>query len=350
MKKILVTGGTGFIGSHTCLLLLERGYKVVIVDSLVNSSKKAIKQINKIYRKKNCTNNNILNFYKGDLRDKKFLENIFQEGIISNEPIDGVIHFAGLKSVQESVLNPLAYWDSNVISSLRLLETMDKFLCRNFVFSSSATVYGLWDKEFLDEKLPLFPSNPYGKTKQAIENILIDKFNASNDWKIINMRYFNPIGAHCSGMIGEDPKGSPNNLFPILLQVANKEIDYLRIFGDDWETEDGTCVRDYIHVSELAEGHIKALEHLNNSAPKILSFNVGTGLGTSVLDLVNTFENTIKIKIPYKITSRRDGDIKRIVANNFKLKTILGWSPKIKINQMCIDGWRFKKNYPNGYV
>ena len=350
MKKILVTGGAGFIGSHTCLLLLERGYKVVVLDSLVNSSQKAIKQINKLYRKKDCTNNNTLHFYKGDLRDKQFLENIFHEGIISNEPIDGVIHFAGLKSVQESVLNPLEYWDSNVNSSLRLLETMDKFLCRNFVFSSSATVYGSWDKEFLDEKLPLLPSNPYGKTKQAVENILIDKFNSSKDWKIINMRYFNPIGAHRSGMIGEDPKGSPNNLFPILLKVANKEIDYLRIFGDDWETEDGTCVRDYIHVSELAEGHIKALEHLNNSAPKILSFNVGTGLGTSVLDLVNIFENTIKIKIPYKITSRREGDIKRIVASNNKLKTILGWSPKIKINQMCIDGWRFKKNYPKGYI
>ena len=346
MPNILVTGGTGYIGSHTTFILLKRGYDVVILDSNINSSPNVIDKIHQTCDINNIDSKNRLSFVKGDLRDYKLLENIFRNGIDIGKPIKGVIHFAGLKSVSDSVHNPLLYWDSNLNSSINLLKVMEKFSCKTIVFSSSATVYGKSNKKKIDEISEIKPINAYGRTKYAIETLLNDIFlGDKNSWRIANLRYFNPIGAHPSGLIGEEPLGIPNNLFPILLNVAAGKTQCLKIFGNDWNTEDGTCVRDYIHVMDLADAHIKTLEFIFSKAPNIYNLNLGTGIGTSVLELINIFKEVNNIKIPYIFTSRRKGDAEKIVANNDLAKKLLNWYPKFDIKKMCFDGWKWYKKF-----
>ena len=263
MPNILVTGGTGYIGSHTTFLLLKKGFEVTIIDSNINSSPKAIDRIHKICEKNNIDSKNTLTFIRGDLRDNQLLNNLFINAIEEGKPIKGVIHFAGLKSVSDSIQNPLLYWDANVNSSINLFKVMEKYGCKTIVFSSSATVYGESKKNKIDEISEINPINTYGKTKYAIESLLNDiYYGDQTSWRIANLRYFNPIGAHPSGLIGEEPFGIPSNLFPILLNVAGGKTKYLKIFGNDWNTKDGTCIRDYIHVMDLADGHLKTMEYL----------------------------------------------------------------------------------------
>ncbi len=346
MSKILVTGGTGFIGSHTTLLLLEKGYEVLILDSNINSNPKTIDKIHQICNKNGVDSRNKLFFCKGDLRDLNCLENLFLNSIKSKKPISGVIHFAGLKSVSESITKSLNYWDQNVAGSITLLKVMKKYNCKTIVFSSSATVYGVSNKDKIDELSEIKPINSYGKTKYTIETILENLFYSENgSWRIANLRYFNPIGAHPSGIIGDEPKGKANNLFPILLKVAAGKAQYLEVFGGDWDTKDGTGIRDYIHVMDLAEGHLKTLELLISNAPQIQNINLGTGHGTSVLGLINIFQKVNNIKIPYLITSRRVGDVQQLVADNTKAINLLNWQPKLRIENMCIDGWRWYKEF-----
>ena len=291
MQRILVTGGAGFIGSHTSLLLIEKGYEILIVDSLVNSSIEALEGLKKIIGTKFLKMKNKLSFFKGDLRNESFIRDIFSNQYKIGKPITGVIHFAGLKSINESINEPLKYWDFNLVSTINLLKVMNLFGCRTIVFSSSASVYGASKNDLINEDQELDPINPYGLTKLTIEHVLSTLYESSPDkWKIINLRYFNPIGAHPSGLLGEIPNGIPNNIFPLIMQVALGEIEYFKIFGKNWPTNDGTGVRDYIHIMDLANGHFYALEYLINNPPKILNLNLGTGIGTSVLDLIKTFE------------------------------------------------------------
>ncbi len=350
MSTIFVTGGAGFIGSHTCLLLLQKGYKLVILDSLINSSKISLQRVSEIVFGKFYSDK--IKFVKGDIRDKSLLESIFKEAKLNNDEFEGVIHFAGLKAVGESVNYPLEYWDSNVNGSISLLKVMDKFSCRTIVFSSSATIYEKTENnELLTEKSNIKPSNPYGETKLAIERILFNLFSASSsEWRIANLRYFNPIGAHQSGLIGESPTGIPNNIFPFITQVGLKKIDQLEVFGNDWDTYDGTGVRDYIHVMDLAEGHIAALEHLFKLDKENISINLGTGEGTSVFDLINTFKRVNNVDLPFRVVERRDGDVGYVVANNILAKSLLNWKPLLKLEDMCRDGWNWQKNNPNGFV
>lgn len=350
MIKILVTGGAGFIGSHTCLLLLERGYEVVILDSLVNSNSNVIKRLEEICDLKKLCFKEKFRFIKGDLRDREIIEKIFSESIELGNPIKGVIHFAGLKSVNESVSNPTLYWDFNLISSINLFRVMEKFSCRTLVFSSSATLYGEAHGKLINEKFEINPINPYGTSKYAIEILINDIFKSNpNIWSIAKLRYFNPIGAHESSLIGENPVGIPNNIFPLLLDKTFQKKDNLLIFGNDWPTPDGTGIRDYIHVMDLADGHIKTLEHLMLSSNKNLNLNLGTGKGTSVLELIKIFEKTNKVKVPYEITSRREGDVSHVVADIDLIKKTIGWEPKKNIEDMCRDGWNWKIKNPNGY-
>lgn len=347
---ILVTGGTGFIGSHTCATLIEQGYKVIIVDSLINSSEKVIGRLNEMLNLKMRKSFNNIEFFKGDLRDKNLIRSIFEKYKNTENEIKGVIHFAGLKSVKESIENPLYYWDNNIISTINLLETMEEYKCFNLVFSSSATIYGHSNGELINESCEINPINTYGRTKAVIEQILKDIFQSSpQKWKIINLRYFNPIGAHPSGMIGEEPKGIPNNIFPLIIKVASREINEIQIFGNDWDTPDGTGIRDYIHVLDLAEGHVKALELLNKSSPRIMNINLGTGIGTSVLELIKTFEKVNNTNIPSIFVSRREGDHAKVVAENKLAQESLRWIPKRNIYDMCKDGWRWKLKNPFGY-
>ena len=340
MKTILATGGTGYIGSHTCVELLKKGYKVIILDSLVNSSEKVISKIKFLLNDKNISNN--LTFIKGDINDEKLLNNIFKLAIEKFEPISCVMHFAGLKSVAESLSNPLQYWHNNVGGSIILFKIMEKYKCRTVIFSSSATIYQINEDKLLNESSPINPINPYGQTKLAIERLLKDLFEKGNDWRIANLRYFNPIGAHQSGLIGENPKGIKNNIFPILNRVAIGEIEKLEIYGNDWPTYDGTGVRDFIHVMDLAEGHIEALNYLDNNGPQILNLNLGTGQGTSVLDLIKIFENVNKVKINYEFTKRRKGDYGIVIADNSLAQSLLKWLPKRSIEEMCVDGWKWQ--------
>ena len=342
MKTILATGGTGYIGSHTCLELLKKGYKVIILDSLVNSSEKVISKINFLLNDKTINNN--LTFIKGDINDEKLLNHIFKFAKEKYEPISCVMHFAGLKSVSESLSNPLQYWHNNVGGSIILFKLMEKFECRTVIFSSSATIYQINEDKLINESSPINPINPYGQTKLAIERLLKDLFDKGDDWRIANLRYFNPIGAHQSGLIGENPKGIKNNIFPILNSVAIGEIEKLKIYGKNWSTYDGTGIRDYIHVMDLAEGHIKALEYLENNEPQILNINIGTGKGTSVLGLIKIFENVNKVKINYEFTHRRKGDYGVVIADNSLAKSLLKWTPKRSLEDMCQDGWNWKKN------
>lgn len=337
---ILVTGGAGYIGSHTLVELSKAGYDFVLYDNLSNSSQESIKRVEKIINKN-------IPFEKGDIRDIESLKKVFKK-----YNIDSVIHFAGLKAVGESVENPLEYYDNNVIGTLRLLEVMREFNCKKLVFSSSATVYGDPHTTPIEENFPIgATTNPYGTSKYMIERILEDLHISDNSFKIAILRYFNPVGAHESGMIGEDPNGIPNNLMPFISQVAVGKREFLSVFGGDYDTHDGTGVRDYIHVVDLAFGHVKSMEYLNNFEviKKPLVVNLGTGVGYSVLDVVNAFEKACDKKINYKIVDRRSGDIASCFANPSYAKKILNWEAIKTIEDMCIDSWKWQNNNPNGY-
>lgn len=329
--SILVTGGTGYIGSHTVVELQKNGNDIVIIDNLCNSSKDVLENIEKITGKKP-------KFYENDIRDNNALDRIFTEN-----QIEAVIHFAGLKGVGESVQMPIEYYNNNVVGTIVLLEAMKKYGCKKIVFSSSATVYGDPGTPKYNEMLGRGkPSSPYGETKATIEGILEDLYKSDSEWSISMLRYFNPVGAHKSGLIGENPKGTPNNLMPFIQKVAKGEISELNIFGNDYDTKDGTGVRDYIHVVDLAIGHVKALEKLANSG--LYTYNLGTGCGYSVLDLVNTFEEVNNVQINYKIAPRRDGDLACYYADATKAKEELGWEAKSGIREMCRDSWNYIKN------
>ncbi len=333
---ILVTGGAGYIGSHTCVEMQNAGYDVIVIDNLDNSSSEALKRVEKITGK-------AIKFYQEDVRNKEALRKIFSEN-----DIEAVIHFAGLKAVGESVREPIMYYDNNLISTLVLLEVMNEFGVKKIVFSSSATVYGVATEMPLVEGMSLGAINPYGRTKYFIEEILRDLYVADKDWCIALLRYFNPIGAHESGTIGEDPKGIPNNLMPYIAQVAVGKLEKLHVFGDDYKTVDGTGVRDYIHVVDLANGHVKAVDWaLNNKGCE--AFNLGTGNGTSVLQLREAFVKASGIDVPYVIDPRRPGDPDEVYANADKARDVLGWEAKFGIDEMCRDTWNWQKNNPKGY-
>ena len=351
MKTVLLTGGAGFIGSHTCLSLLESGYEVIVVDSLINSSAKSLEKILEIFSTRKKYIKDKLHFYNFDLRNTEALNEIFSEFIARGKSIQNVIHFAGLKAVGESIDNPLDYWDTNINATISLLDAMQRFNCRTIVFSSSATIYGLYNNNSpIKENSPIHPINPYGTTKASIEQLLYEIFQSSpSDWRVSNLRYFNPIGAHFSGLIGEDPSGVPNNIFPYICQVASGKLKQLKIFGNDWPTPDGTGVRDYIHVMDLAEGHVKALNYLNNELSKFINLNLGTGKGTSVLELINAYQEASKKDIPYVFTNRRKGDTSSLIADNNLAKSTLKWSPKRSLFDMCRDGWKWQSLNPNGY-
>lgn len=332
---ILITGGAGFIGSHTCVELLNAGYEVVILDNFCNSKPEAVKRIEKITGKS-------VKLYEADLLDKDAVEKVFDEN-----KIDAVIHFAGLKAVGESVSIPLTYYHNNITGTLILCEVMAKHNVKKIVFSSSATVYGSPKTVPIKEDFPLSTTNPYGSTKLMIENILRDLYVSDNEWSIALLRYFNPIGAHESGLLGEDPNGIPNNLVPYIAQVALGKLEVLSVFGNDYPTHDGTGVRDYIHVVDLSQGHIKALEKIMDTTG-VDAYNLGTGTGYSVLDVVNAYQEASGVKINYKIAPRRPGDIAECYADPTKSKNELGWSAKLDIKKMCIDSWNFTKKNPNG--
>ncbi|CAI3397854.1 UDP-glucose 4-epimerase GalE [Enterococcus cecorum] len=341
--KILVSGGTGYIGSHTVIELISSGQEVVCVDNFANSKKKSITTIEKISKKN-------IPFYCVDIRNKEKLREIFREN-----NFDACIHFAALKAVGESVYKPLEYYDNNLSGTLTLLEVMKEFNCKNLIFSSSATVYGNPSVIPITENCPKGEiTNPYGQTKSMIEQILMDLHKADivnesdNPWNIVLLRYFNPIGAHQSGLIGEDPSGVPNNLMPYITQVALGKLDYLNVFGNDYDTPDGTGVRDYIHVVDLARGHVHALKAIEENCGLEI-FNLGTGKGTSVLELVHAFEKVTGVKVPYKFVERRPGDIATCYADASKAKEKLGWVAKYDIEDMCRDAWRWQKMNPNGY-
>ena len=349
-ETILVTGGSGFIGSHTCLVLLEKGYKVLALDSNCNSKSLALKKVAEICNMQNINIENKLIFKKGDLRNKSDIQNIFEEANNLKTNIVGVIHFGGLKSVSESLYDPINYWDTNVLGSINLLNVMNQYKCEVLVFSSSACIYSSKDNFLIKEKSDINPLNPYGSTKMVVEKFLHNVFNSNTErWKIANLRYFNPIGAHKSGLIGESPVSNNNNLFPLINDVAYYRQKTLKVFGDNWPTIDGTPVRDYVHIMDLAESHVKILEYLNKNNPQITDLNIGTGKGTSVLELIKTFEQTNNVKVPYEIFPRRDGDLPFLVSDNSLASSILDWSPKFDLKDMCRDGWKWKQLNPNGY-
>jgi len=350
MRRVLVTGGAGFIGSHTCIALLKNNYNVVVVDSFINSKPKSLKRVAKICNINHNSQNNKLDIFKGDIRDKIFLESVFKKYELGEQKIDAVIHFAGLKSVSESVSNPLNYWDANVLGTLNLVNIMNKYNCKEIVFSSSATIYGSPKGKYLNETSFINPVNTYGSTKFVIEKLLNNLFASDKkNWRIANLRYFNPVGAHKSGLIGEDPNGLPNNIFPHITQVASGRLDLFKIFGSDWPTPDGTGIRDYIHVMDLAESHLSALQFLESNNSQIISLNIGTGIGTSVLELLRNFESVNKLKIKYIFTDRRDGDVPRLVADSSLAKKLLNWKPKRNIEDICKDGWKWQLLNPKGY-
>jgi UDP-glucose 4-epimerase len=333
---VLVVGGTGYIGSHTVVQLLQKGTQVVILDNLCNSHAEVINRIEKICGKRP-------EFIEGDIRDRACLRSLFQ-----HKRIDAVIHFAGLKAVGESEVNPLLYYDNNVYGSIVLFEEMALAGIKNIVFSSSATVYGDPDDECYSESMQLKPINVYGQTKCMVEQILRDLKKSDSAWRVALLRYFNPVGAHISGLIGEDPAGIPNNLMPFIAQVAVGKRDKLSIFGDDYTTPDGTGKRDYIHVEDLAAGHLATLEKLYESSDMI-TLNLGSGQSYSVLEMVRAFEKSSGKSIPYEIITRRPGDLAEYYANPDLAKQILGWTTKLGIDRMCEDTWRWQSLFPNGY-
>ena len=337
--SILVTGGAGFIGSHTCVELLNAGYEVVVVDNLYNASEKALERVEQITGKK-------VTFYEADILDRDALNAIFDK-----EQIESVIHFAGYKAVGESVRKPIEYYYNNITGTLILCDVMRKHNVKNIVFSSSATVYG--DPAFIPitEECPKGKiTNPYGQTKGMLEQVLTDIYVSDPEWKVVLLRYFNPIGAHKSGLIGEDPKGIPNNLVPYVAQVAIGKLKCLGVFGNDYDTPDGTGVRDYIHVVDLAKGHVAAIKKVEETEPGVLIYNLGTGKGYSVLDVVHAFEKACGKEIPYEIKPRRAGDIATCYADPTKAKNELGWVAQYGIEEMCEDSWRWQTMNPNGYA
>ena len=334
---ILVTGGAGYIGSHTCIELINAGYEVVVVDNLYNSSRESLKRVGAIVGQE-------IKFYEADIRDAAAMKNVFD-----NEKIEAVIHFAGLKAVGESVAKPMEYYDNNINGTLVLCNAMKEARVKNIIFSSSATVYG--DPAFIPitEECPKGQcTNPYGWTKSMLEQILTDIHTSDNEWNVVLLRYFNPVGAHKSGTIGEDPKGIPNNLMPYITQVAVGKRECLGVFGNDYDTHDGTGVRDYIHVVDLADGHVKALKKIEEKAG-VCVYNLGTGNGYSVLDMVKAFGKACGHEIKYEIKERRPGDIATCYADPTKAKNELGWEAKRGLDEMCEDSWRWQSNNPNGY-
>lgn len=334
--RVLVTGGAGYIGSHTCVELLEAGYGVVVLDNLANSSAESVNRVQEITGKK-------MVLHKVDLLDRQAVATVFEE-----EPIDAVIHFAGLKAVGESVEMPLNYYQNNVSGTLVLMEVMKDYGVKDLVFSSSACVYGDPQTVPITEEFPLQPTNPYGQTKVMIEQILKDLHVADPSHNMVLLRYFNPVGAHPSGRIGEDPLGIPNNLVPYIAQVAGGKLAELSVYGNDYPTDDGTGVRDYIHVMDLAGGHVKALEKLAEK-PGVVIYNLGTGRGNSVLEMVGAFEKASGKKVPYKIVGRRPGDIACCYADPTRAERELSWKAARDIDEMCSDTWRWQSGNPNGY-
>jgi UDP-glucose 4-epimerase len=336
MSTILVTGGAGYIGSHTVLLLLEAGYKVVVVDNLSNSSPVSLQRVAKLTGIE-------AKFHQVDIQDKASLQAVFAQ-----YEVDAVIHFAGLKAVGESNQMPLAYYQNNVAGSVTLFEVMQSNGCKNLVFSSSATVYGDPASVPITESFPTSATNPYGRTKLMIEEILADLYQSDSQWNIARLRYFNPVGAHPSGMIGEDPNGIPNNLVPYISQVAVGKLKQLSVFGDDYPTPDGTGVRDYIHVMDLAAGHLKALQKINSKLG-LITYNLGTGTGYSVLQMANAFAAVNSVEVPIEIAPRRAGDIAECWADASKAKDELDWEAKLGLDEMLRDTWHWQKNNPNGF-
>lgn len=332
---VLVTGGAGYIGSHTCIELLQEENEVIVVDNLCNSSKEALSRVESITGKK-------VKFYEADLLDANAVENIFEQ-----EDISYVIHFAGLKAVGESVEKPLEYYWNNISGTLILLAAMRKHNVKKIIFSSSATVYGKPETVPIREDSPLSVTNPYGRTKLMLEEILTDLYTSDSSWSVVLLRYFNPIGAHKSGLIGENPKGIPNNLVPYITQVAVGKMPYVRVFGKDYDTKDGTGVRDYIHVVDLAKGHVKAEKALQE--PGVHIYNLGTGIGYSVLEMIQSFEKVCGKEIAYQIQERRAGDIATCYADTEKAWKELGWKAEYNLDDMCRDSWRWQDNNPNGY-
>ena len=342
-NKILVTGGAGYIGTHTCIALHEAGYDFVVYDNLFNSSREAINRVSTLIGQ-------TIEFIEGDIRDAESLKQVF-----AAHHFFGVIHFAGLKAVGESVAKPLMYYNNNVSGTITLLEMMSEYDVKNFVFSSSATVYGDPESLPINEESPRSCTNPYGQSKLTVEHILEDLAVSDDSWNLIALRYFNPVGAHPSGQIGEDPNDIPNNLMPYISQVAVGKLDKLSIFGNDYPTIDGTGVRDFIHVSDLAAGHVAALNylqqqvHIKQSSVGFLPINLGTGKGTSVLELVNAFTDITGQRVPYQFVARRAGDIASCYASADKAKTLLEWQAELSITDMCQDTWRWQSMNPNGY-
>ena len=334
--RILVTGGAGYIGSHTCVELLKKNYEVTVIDNFCNSSSESLKRVEQITGKK-------VNLYRGDIADRDLLNEIFEK-----EHIEAVIHFAGLKAVGESVEKPLEYFINNVSGTLVLLDIMRKYQVKNIIFSSSATVYGIPKTVPVKEDFPLSVTNPYGRTKLMLEEILRDIHTSDSEWNIILLRYFNPIGAHESGLIGEDPNGIPNNLLPYISKVSVGELPVLRVFGNDYDTPDGTCIRDYIHVVDLARGHVLAIKKLEENIG-VREYNLGTGRGYSVLEVVKNFSEASGVNIPYEIAPRRAGDAAEYYADCTRAEEELGFTAQYDIKQMCEDSYRWQKKNPNGY-
>ena len=338
--SILVSGGAGYIGSHTVLALLEKGYDVVVFDNYANSCPESIRRVEELTGKK-------VKLYEADMMDEKSIERIFDE----NPDITALIHFAGLKAVGESVQKPIEYYENNIGGTLNLLKVMRAHNVKNIIFSSSATVYGTPEKVPISEDAPKgVCTNPYGWTKSMIEQILTDVHTSDNDWKVVLLRYFNPIGAHPSGRIGEDPQGIPNNLVPYIAQVAVVRREQVNVFGNDYKTHDGTGVRDYIHVCDLADGHVKALEKLEKSSGGVQIYNLGTGIGYSVLDVIKAYEKACGKTLKYAICPRRAGDIDENYSNPTKALNELGWKAKYGIDDMCRDSWNWQRNNPFGYM
>jgi len=343
LAQLLITGGAGFIGSHTCLVLLEAGHDLVVLDDFSNSSPESLKRVRQLANLESSSPR--LQVVEGDIRSKSDLRKGFQAG----KGIEAVIHFAGLKAVGESVREPLRYWDVNVAGSQSLLSVMQEENCRTLAFSSSATLYGLPERVPVTEDDPVQPINPYGFTKAAVEQVLEDLSSSEPGWRIARLRYFNPVGAHPSGRIGEDPNGIPNNLFPFVSQVAVGRRQELQVFGNDWPTPDGTGVRDYIHVMDLAEGHLAAIQHLMEQGPQLLTVNLGSGQGHSVLEVVQAFEKASGSSVAYQLVERRPGDAATTVADPSLANRVLGWQTKRSLEEICRDGWSWQSQNPEGY-
>ena len=352
MAQLLITGGAGFIGSHTCLVLLQEGHSLIVLDNYSNSSPVALERVAALAELSFSANGERerLQLVQGNIGDRECLEQLFNTACKRGKPIEAVIHFAGLKAVGESVREPLRYWNVNLTGTGCLLAAMDSHSCRTLVFSSSATLYGYPDTTPIPETAPIQPINPYGHSKAAVEQLLHDLAASDpNQWRIACLRYFNPVGAHPSGTIGEDPLGRPNNLFPFVSQVAEGRRESLQVFGGDWPTRDGTCIRDYIHVMDLAEGHRLALECLFAEPAQLLTLNLGSGQGASVLEVVQAFEQASGRKVPYEVVARRDGDAAITIADPASALHRLGWRTQRTLDDICLDGWAWQSANPSGY-